>query len=202
MSEERSERIRRAEQALDEACRNGFKFRASVPANPREDSDLLIRDGLNAARELLREREKVAGSSRAEGQAQDAQAEGPGSPSSAEQPLRAMRLALEVALEVLIERGIMLPGWEQDWGSDTAVAQCIEVAKRNARQVSEARQLQAGSIGASAAPRRVCEGRADGAIGGIQGGSLSAQPRNGRFDYAEAMLAESSRRAAGAKEGE
>lgn len=152
------------------------------------------------------EREKVAGSSRAEGQAQDAQAEGPGSPSSAEQSLRAMRLALEVALEVLIQRDILLPGWEQDWGSDPAVAQCIEVAKRNAIQLPGHVRGKADVRSDPTERQRRLDEFAKAALTG-----MLADPRfdatakilaRAAFDCAETMLAESDRRAAGAKEGE
>jgi hypothetical protein len=45
--------IQKAHEALSEACRDGFRLRASIPANPDQDHDLLISRGLMWASERI-----------------------------------------------------------------------------------------------------------------------------------------------------
>lgn len=49
------ERIEAAKDEVVRLCEPGERFRMSIPANVRRDSDLILMDGLNAVEELLKE---------------------------------------------------------------------------------------------------------------------------------------------------
>ncbi|PWZ86849.1 hypothetical protein DD931_13470, partial [Staphylococcus pseudintermedius] len=59
MSNDQRSAVERAQAELNRVCRNNWKMRVSIPADPENDSDCIIHDGLTVAASLLAENARL-----------------------------------------------------------------------------------------------------------------------------------------------